>query len=118
MDSQKLKEMYPDGHPDPILDVMIGRQMALTAAMYMTMAYPDRSEEEIQELLTDPEEMSNLPDELRPEEEELTTLDEEEWQTAIDEVQEEHELAMELDKNPLIDNLPSLEKLNELLGEK
>jgi hypothetical protein len=40
------------------------------------------------------------------------------WRTAIDEVQEEHELAMELDKNPLIDNLPSLEKLNELLGEK
>jgi hypothetical protein len=69
MDSQKLKEMYPDGHPDPILRVMIGSQMALTAAMYMTMAYPDRSEEEIQELLTDPEEMSNLPDELRPEEE-------------------------------------------------
>tara|TARA_R110002072_G_scaffold70487_2_gene170153 strand:+ start:1083 stop:1313 length:231 start_codon:yes stop_codon:yes gene_type:complete len=67
MDSQKLKEMYPDGHPDPILDVMIESQMALTAGMYMTMAYPDRSEEEIQELLTDPEEMSNLPVELRPE---------------------------------------------------
>ena len=69
MDSQKLKEMYPDGHPDPILRVMIGRQMELTAEMYMMMAYPDRSEEEVDELLDDPEAMSLVPAELRPEEE-------------------------------------------------
>ena len=69
MDSQKLKEMYPDGHPDPILRVMIGSQMELTAGMYMMMAYPDKSEEEVDEMLDDPEAMSLVPAELRPDEE-------------------------------------------------
>ena len=55
---------------DPILAVMIGSEMELTAEMYLYMAYPDRSEAEIEELLTDPEKLSNLPPELRPDEDE------------------------------------------------
>ena len=64
MASQELKATSPSGPIDPMLSLMKSKGMALTAEMYIALAYPDK---DLEDVMSDPEAMAMLPAELQQE---------------------------------------------------